>query len=66
LAAHTVVEGQDTRLLASDRTGNGGRENILTSNRKADFWKQQGVSLTGQEAVTLGVRGCVSFTVGLF
>jgi hypothetical protein len=43
-----------------------GGENILTSSRKADFWKKQGVSLTGQEAVTLGVRGCVNFTVDLF
>jgi hypothetical protein len=43
-----------------------GGENILTSVEKQIFWKQQGVSLTGQEAVTLGVRGCVSFTVGLF
>jgi hypothetical protein len=43
-----------------------GGGNILTSSRKADFWKQQGVSLTGQEALTLGVRGCGSFTVGLF
>jgi hypothetical protein len=43
-----------------------GGENILMSSRKADFWKQQGISLTGQEAVTLGVRECVSFTVGLF
>jgi hypothetical protein len=43
-----------------------GGENILTSSSKADFWKQQGFNLAGQEAVTLRVWGCVSFTVGLF
>jgi hypothetical protein len=43
-----------------------GGENILTSIEKQNFWKQQGVNLTGQEAVSLGVRGCVSFSVGLY
>jgi hypothetical protein len=38
----------------------------FNEHRKADLWEQEGVNLTGQEAVTLVVRGCVSFTIGLF